>query len=277
MSDLHVGERIGVDRAPAVAAAAARLLVHRRGHVDVRRRRGARGTIMFTFVVIVCSPNWNVLIGVECGRSARSPRACRRTAPGSGRPSRTSASCRPRCGRSTCRTSSSARSSIVHLGHAERAGEHAVVAGDAARLAGRLHDAVAGALDRVGRADLGAGRLSRSACRRPAPSASSCARSTYSRWIIECPLCVSHSVQACTHAWQPMQRLGSTKNSRCRGPASAAVATAAARAARRTPAAPSALRTRHRADLVLGDLRDRVLRGDRQLVDALVARPSGTG
>src|SRR3954470_12357469 len=36
-------------------------------------------------------------------------------------------------------------------------------------------------------------------------------RSTYSRWIIECPLCVSHSEQAWTHAWQPMQRLGSMK------------------------------------------------------------------
>src|SRR5262249_4681829 len=38
-----------------------------------------------------------------------------------------------------------------------------------------------------------------------------CARSTYSRWIIECPLCVSHSEQAWTHAWQPMQRFGSRK------------------------------------------------------------------
>src|SRR4029078_593321 len=39
------------------------------------------------------------------------------------------------------------------------------------------------------------------------------ARSRYSRWIIECPLCVSHSVQPCRQAWQPMQRLGSRKNS----------------------------------------------------------------
>src|SRR5262249_56049601 len=38
-------------------------------------------------------------------------------------------------------------------------------------------------------------------------------RSIYSRWIIECPLCVSHSEQACTHDWQPMQRAGSMKNS----------------------------------------------------------------
>src|SRR5688500_412661 len=36
-----------------------------------------------------------------------------------------------------------------------------------------------------------------------------CPRSTYSRWIIETPLCVSHSAHAWTHAWQPMHRLGS--------------------------------------------------------------------
>src|SRR5215510_12690199 len=36
-----------------------------------------------------------------------------------------------------------------------------------------------------------------------------CARSMNSRWIIECPLCVSHSLHACTHAWHPMQREGS--------------------------------------------------------------------
>src|SRR4051812_40031993 len=29
-------------------------------------------------------------------------------------------------------------------------------------------------------------------------------RSTYSRWIMACPLCVSHSLHACTQAWQPM-------------------------------------------------------------------------
>src|SRR5262245_57667411 len=40
-------------------------------------------------------------------------------------------------------------------------------------------------------------------------------RSTYSRWIIGRPLCVSHSLHACTHAWQPMQRLGSRNNSCC--------------------------------------------------------------
>src|SRR5262249_39494322 len=31
-------------------------------------------------------------------------------------------------------------------------------------------------------------------------------RSTYSMWIIECPLCVSHSEHACSQAWHPMHR-----------------------------------------------------------------------
>src|SRR3954451_1870846 len=39
-------------------------------------------------------------------------------------------------------------------------------------------------------------------------------RSTYWRWIIEVPRCVSHSLHAATQDWQPMQRLGSRKNSR---------------------------------------------------------------
>src|SRR5512135_2212406 len=39
------------------------------------------------------------------------------------------------------------------------------------------------------------------------------AESIKSSWIIELPLCVSHSPQACTHALQPMQRPGSMKNS----------------------------------------------------------------
>src|SRR6185369_2984812 len=47
----------------------------------------------------------------------------------------------------------------VELGDAERAGDDAVAARDAARLASALHDAIAGALDRIGRADLRAGRL----------------------------------------------------------------------------------------------------------------------
>src|SRR5690349_704379 len=39
-------------------------------------------------------------------------------------------------------------------------------------------------------------------------------RRTYSRWIIESPRCVSHSLHAATQDWHPMQRFGSTKNSR---------------------------------------------------------------
>src|SRR5262249_38433558 len=46
----------------------------------------------------------------------------------------------------------------LHLGHAEGAAEDALVAGDAARLACRLHDAVLRTLDGVGGADLGTGR-----------------------------------------------------------------------------------------------------------------------
>src|SRR5262245_6720401 len=42
-------------------------------------------------------------------------------------------------------------------------------------------------------------------------------RSTYSMWIIEWPLCGSHSAQACSQAWHPMHRCGSTKNSRSVG------------------------------------------------------------
>src|SRR6185312_5487622 len=45
------------------------------------------------------------------------------------------------------------------LGHAERAGQHAVRAPDAARLERRLDDAVLVLLDRVGWAHLGAGRV----------------------------------------------------------------------------------------------------------------------
>src|SRR5690606_7340113 len=42
-----------------------------------------------------------------------------------------------------------------------------------------------------------------------------CSRSMKSSWIIDCPLCVSHSMHACTHELQPMQRLASMKKWRC--------------------------------------------------------------
>src|SRR5215468_3260016 len=96
------------------------------------------------------------------------------------------------------------------------------------------------------------------------------ARSTYSTWIIESPRWVSHSVQAWTQDWQPMQRLGSMKNwSRAGFIAGSllrlehllvrgwAVGTAEA----------------HGTDLVLGDLAGRILRRDGQLVGALRSRP----
>src|SRR4029078_11006235 len=48
---------------------------------------------------------------------------------------------------------------LVDLRHTERTGPDAVSAGDASWLARRLHDAVTGALDGVGRTDFGARRL----------------------------------------------------------------------------------------------------------------------
>src|SRR5690554_2538014 len=44
----------------------------------------------------------------------------------------------------------------MHLGNAERAGQHTVVAGDATRLSGRLNDTILRAFNRIGRADFGA-------------------------------------------------------------------------------------------------------------------------
>src|SRR5581483_5638615 len=46
----------------------------------------------------------------------------------------------------------------LHLRHAEGTGQHAIVAGDTARLTGRLHHTVARPLDGIGRTDLRAGR-----------------------------------------------------------------------------------------------------------------------
>src|SRR5262249_39620948 len=47
----------------------------------------------------------------------------------------------------------------LQLGHPEGTGDHAVSTGDAAWLPCALHHPIAGALDRVRRTDLGAGRL----------------------------------------------------------------------------------------------------------------------
>ena len=94
----------------------------------------------------------------------------------------------------------------VVLRHAERAGEHAVRAADAARLQRALDDAVRRLLDRVGRADLRADRDPRSACR-PAARSARCRGARWSRdGSASAPRCVSHSSHACTQAWQPMQR-----------------------------------------------------------------------
>src|SRR4051812_32963696 len=83
-------------------------------------------------------------------------------------------------------------------------------------------------------------------------------RSTYSMWIIECPLCVSHSEQACSQAWHPMHRSGSTKNS-----ISAAIVPSLLGFQTLRVFRLGGLADADRAHLVLRDLRDRVLRGDR--------------
>ena len=177
------------------------------------RRRHSRtgcsgGSIMNTFVFTCSLPKRKSLTG-SSRVAARSRRADRSSAPGSGRPSRTSAAAPPTCGRSTCRTSSSARARCA-LWDAERARQHAVRAGDAARLQRAADDAVLALLDGVRRADQRAGRLvavhadhrhGGDAC-----SAGRCSRrgsSTAPRWV-------SHSAQAATQARQPMQRDGST-------------------------------------------------------------------
>ena len=134
---------------------------------------------------------------------------------------------RPRCGREHMSHFIIWSISAYVLRHAERAGEHAVRAADAARLECRLHDAVLGLLDRVGRAHLRAGRvLAVHAHHRRGLRGGG--RSIRSRWIIERPRCVPHSMHACTHAWQPMQRLWSITKT---GAVVDAVLTSVARAA----------------------------------------------
>src|SRR5262245_40539181 len=96
------------------------------------------------------------------------------------------------------------------------------------------------------------------------------ARSMRSRWIIGRPLWVSHSPQACTHASQPMQRLGSTNMER----GSAVMFSTLVRRELLDLARP--LRQpfhAHGAHLVLGDLGDGILGGDGEPVRAALARP----
>src|SRR6185295_16608977 len=98
-----------------------------------------------------------------------------------------------------------------------------------------------------------------------------CARSTNSRWIIDSPRCVSHSLQACTHDWQPMQRFGSMKKCSRSGLAiSVLLLRLQGPVVVRRPVGPADAAAAH---LVLGNLADRILRGHRELVGALLSRP----
>src|SRR5262245_34531583 len=69
-------------------------------------------------------------------------------------------------------------------------------------------------------------------------------RSTNSMWIIERPLCVSHSEQACSQAWQPMHRCGSMKNSISVGMVSPVFSDYCCASSRRAYSGSSALRMR---------------------------------
>src|SRR3954470_15420851 len=79
-------------------------------------------------------------------------------------------------------------------------------------------------------------------------------RSTNSRWIIDSPLCVSHSWHAWTHDWHPMQREGSTKNSRCCGTGILAISYCCGSSCDAYSGSPSALRTRQAHTLYCGIL-----------------------
>src|SRR5215469_5722440 len=83
------------------------------------------------------------------------------------------------------------------------------------------------------------------------------ARSMKSSWIIEYPLWVSHSEQACTQALQPMHRLGSTKNSLDSTMGMVALGFAQACG----------------AHLVFGNFRNRILGRNSQLIGALPPAP----
>src|SRR6266540_2591000 len=81
-----------------------------------------------------------------------------------------------------------------------------------------------------------------------------CERSTYSRWIIDSPRCVSHSVHACRQAWQPMQRLGSMKKCRYSGLATSPRRYCCDSSVDAYAGGPSAFRTRHPQTLYWGIL-----------------------
>ena len=170
--------------------------------------RPLRGIIMLTLVVIVCAPNWKRFVG----RRARTQRldllagAEEERLAGTDR-ARTSASCRPRCGRSTCRTSSSGSISVFILGTPNGQASTQLLQAMQRGLRAVCTTPSAVLLDRVGRAHFGAGgrvavhaddrhRLHATTRDRRSRDGSSNARDAYRT-----------RVQACTHAWQPMQRL----------------------------------------------------------------------
>src|SRR5438067_8554984 len=95
------------------------------------------------------------------------------------------------------------------------------------------------------------------------------ARSTNSRWIIDSPLCVSHSWHACTHDWHPMQREGSMKNSRCWGTGIRCDLLLLRLERRGVRRRAVRLANATGAHLVLRDLADRILRRDSENVCAL--------
>ena len=165
-------------------------------------------------------------------------------------------------------------SSRHHLRDAERAGQHAVRAGDAARLERRLHDAVLGLLDGVGRADLGAGGVVAVHADRRARWRCVLRRSMKSTWIIGLPRWVSHSAQAFDAGLAADAARGidvelvaeHQRPSAVEAPATDAPS-ARSRAHRRPRPSQAAGR-----DLVLGDLAARV---ERAVGEAVGAAPPG--
>ena len=140
----------------------------------------------------------------------------------------------------------------VELGHAERAGHDAVAAGDAARLARALDDAVAGALDRVGGADLGARRLlAVHAHHRHGLHASARDRRTRGGSSSRPGACRTR----CTPARRPGSRCSGSDRRRTRGRCGTGITAAASRfESPRTSGGASARRTRQPHTLYCGIL-----------------------